>query len=454
MLMPITNFMTNYYYKEKRYPGTIPVQFLKTRNPFIIILLAAAVLLNSCQEKTTIIGSDILPETDFSTVSGTDTIKVISYTVFGDSMQTNNKTYSYLGGLYNPYFGNVRTDFVAQLRLNRKWAGKGQFVVDSVKLNFSVEGAKGDLSTDLWLELSEIGEELSSDSSYFSGRDPKVIKHLATVHLPAITKDTITTFLVPLPNTLGQYLTRDTIRLNQEDPATDFRSFFKGIYLTIVEQVPVKSFSSPLLMALQFQTADLIIKVYYHYTSDGTSSSYDFVINENSVRYNRYSYDYSTAEPDKKINSIGESYRDTLTYLQAFHGIRTRFKVPGLDYYKTLGSVSVNKAKLTITPFLDDSLFTATSIPPRIIISYKGNDGIKYVVPDYIISPNFFDGTFNSAKGSYSFNISSFVQEYIEGRIADSELEMYLPEGEYKNVILKANGASKTAKLDFVFTRF
>jgi hypothetical protein len=87
-------------------------------------------------------------------------------------------------------------------------------------------------------------------------------------------------------------------------------------------------------------------------------------------------------------------------------------------------------------------------------MKYTKSDTIKYLVPDYQVSPGFFDGTFNSTSKTYSFNLASFVQEYLEGRISDPVVEMYYPEGEYKNVILKANNSHSPVKFEFTYTQF
>ena len=451
--MPIMNSMTNYFHKTKRYPGTKFVLSPVTYTQLFFSLLIMVFIATSCEQKATDIGFDLLPSGDFTSVRGTDTISVEAYSVYSDSVSTTNKTYSYLGGLYDPYLGNVTADFVAQLRLTEKWAGKGAFVIDSVKLDFSINGTKGILSTLQALQIYEIDEDLSSDSIYYSNRDPRAIKLLATVELPLIVKDTVTSISLDLPVSFGEYLTRDTTFLYQQDPETDFRSFFKGIYLTLGEVIS-KSYLSPQLMAMQFETGNFVITLYYHYTSDDSRDTYLFFINSNSVRYNRYNHDYSTALPEKKIINIGQEYRDTITGQQPFNGVRTRLKLPGLEYFKNLGSVSVNKARLSIPVFLDDDIYTDDDLPSRIYMSYKDSEGAKHVLPDYIISPAFFDGSYNSTTGKYSFNITSFVQEYLEGKIPDTELEMYFPEGEYRNVILKANGAINTSTFEFVYTTF
>jgi hypothetical protein len=448
--------MTRFYHHNSVFNNRIlPIQ--KLRKIGLLLILPAAAILYSCEQSPTIIGDELLPVSDFVNIFATDTITVKSFTGYVDSVRSNNRTYSYLGGLYDPYFGNTSADFVSQLRITRKYSG-GEPLVDSVKLFMSIVSAKGDLNISQKLELYEISEQLYQDSSYYSNRDPRADAwFIGSFPLPAITKDSIKTFIIPLPDTLGKHLMRDTLSLNQEGGVSDFRSFFKGIYIRTVEETksPGKgSFSQlPLLMVLPFNTGDFTIKVYYH-TAKLSNLTYDFIINLNSVRYNRYYHDFSTAEPGKMIQNINNNVMDTLCYIQSFNGVFTGLRFPALNQLKSLMPVSVNKAKLTFSVYFDEDIYKSTTVPSRIYLSYVTPDGFKAIVPDYYVNANFFDGTFNSTTKKYSFNLTAFVQLFLEGKIQSPEVEMYFPDGEFRNVILKSDISFEPVKFDFIYTRY
>lgn len=454
MSMPITIFMTSYYPNSKQYSRTSAANIFKYQS-LLAGLLLWMLMMSSCSEKATIIGTGLLPSGDFVDIQSTDTIAVQSYTDRVDSTLTSNLTYSYLGGLYDPYFGNMSADFVSQLRLLGPWPGGGAFTVDSVKLSFTIIGAKGLLPTDLLFRIFEIDEELFSDSSYYSNRSPNAGLELCSFPLPSITNDTVQTFTVSLPVSFGEYLTRDTTKLFQASDTADFQSFFKGIYFTAEEQTKSGKGvnKGPMLLGLAFKTGDFLLTVYYHNESN-SFLFYDFVINENSVRYNRYSFDLSTAEPGKMIQHINDGFRDTLSYLQGFGGVFTRLELPGLAAFKNFTHISVNKARLMMPVLLDGDIFNSTTMPSGIYIKYEDSDGVKYMVPDYSFSPDFFGGTYNASSNQFTFNLAIFVQEYLEGNIAEPVLEMFLPDGEYKNVIFRANSASVDPVLDFVYTLY
>jgi hypothetical protein len=305
---------------------------------------------------------------------------------------------------------------------------------------------------------------------YYSDQDPDTAggKDFGIYPLPIIKKDTVTALGVILPVWVGEYLMRDTLKLTQDIVANDFRSFFKGLYVAL-EDSP-----NPFLAALTFTNNDFTIRVYYHSYKTGSSLYYDFVMNGNSVRYNRYSHNFSLATADAKIqpSHFTDQTKDTMIYLQGLNGAYPQLIIPGLEnlkktfqdsikvvsggtvkYVKTT-SVSINKAKLFFSVFLDSTNFISTDLPAQILMKYSKSDTVQYVVPDYQVSSTFYGGVFNSASITYSFNLAAFIQEYLKGKIVNPALEMYFAEGEFRNVILKANSSKSPVKFYITYTRF
>lgn len=459
ILMPIMNFMTSYYHNSYRPYRTISVPSVKIKITAIIALVCSVFVLVSCTEKSTMIGSGLLPGSDFVNVRSTNAIGITSYTNYTDSVNTTNKSFLFLGGLQDPYFGSDSLDFVSQLRILKKWVGGEPPVVDSVKLFITISGAKGVLGQPYNISLYEIDEMLYSDTlhTYYSNRDVGSVHFLCGISLPLVTKDTIQDLRMLVANSLGDRLLLDSTKLNQEGGPNDFRSYFKGLYVKIYQPLKsafmTKGSGNNMLMAVKVGTNSFVIRVYYH-TYKVTGVYYDFVINSNSARYNRYFHNLATADPDKKIKHINDNGIDTLSYMQGFNGVFTKIVIPGLAQYRDSGNISVNKAKITVPVFFDNVTYKTDTVPSIIYLKYKGADGIYYVVTDYLISPSFFGGTYSTTTKSYSFNISSFVQQYLEKKIALPELEMYFPESQYQNVILKANNSHNPVKFEFTYTKF
>lgn len=451
MLMPITISMTRFYHKFNLYRRFRSVLHHNSASFLSAPLLILLFSLYSCEESPTNIGLDNLPGKDSVSIKTADTLEVNAYTLYIDSSYTNNRTYSYMGRIYDPYFGDTRNDFVGQLRILQKWPGGGAFTVDSVRLYMNIAGAKGILDSTIVHQISlfEINEYLKSSVRYYSNRDPNAGMNFGTFPLPGISKDTSRTFVIDLPVSMGQYLMRDTLKLTQDeaDEKKNFQYFFNGLY------VKMEDSPDPLLMAIDYTSTNFVITVFYTNAKSGTNY-YEFVMSTSSVRYNRYDHDFTTADPVKGIKHINDGVKDTAVYLQAFSGVFPQLRIPDLTYFKSLPTPSINKARLTFSAFLDNDIYKTTTLPPQIYMRYIISDSVKYIVPDYQVGTSFFDGTFNSTSKTYSFNLASFVQEYVEGRIKDPIVEMYIPEGEYKNVILKANNSLSPVKFEFIYSQF
>ena len=121
ILMPIMIFMTRYYHSSKLSCRFISV-FHNHFKIFRLTLFALVVFfVSSCEEGPTKIGSDLLPGSDFVTIKSIDTLSVWSYTMYDDSIRTDNPSVSYLGQIHDPYFGTTTAEFVTQIRLGSEW---------------------------------------------------------------------------------------------------------------------------------------------------------------------------------------------------------------------------------------------------------------------------------------------------------------------------------------------
>lgn len=458
--MPIMNFMTSFY-PDLKITGR-PAGNPSLISWFIPIIFPTLFIFNSCTEKHTEIGINLLPAKDFERLRSVDTFTVESFTEYLDSVPAKNKPFSYLGGLYDPYFGNVSSDFVGQLRLTQKWPSSAyNVVIDSVKLFIYISGAKGIYGKEQNISLYEITEKLNADSTYYSTRNPHAGYFIGTFALPKIQKDSARTLEINLPISFGEYLLRDTTKLFQESTRDDFRDFFKGLYVTVSEEGNKKQDKGvinggSLLLMLNFgstgSAAPFFITIYYH-TSAASNLTYHFVINDKSVRYNRYYHNFSTAEPGKKIKHINDGQKDTLSYLQSFYGVYTKIRFKGLSAFRDSLPVSVNRVRITVPVHTDRKIVNKDTIPSPVYLVYKTPEGYKYIVPDYFINPDYYNGRFSSSTMKFTFNIAAYVQSYLEGKIPEPELIMSLGDNEYRNIIFKANNSATPVKFELTYSR-
>jgi hypothetical protein len=456
--------MTRYYHSLQHICrfDSVSTHFNKI---FRLTLLALAVLfVSSCEEGPTKIGEGILPGSDFVTLNSTDTLGVNSYTLYNKSVRTDNLGTSYLGQIYDPYFGTTTAGFVTQIRMSAAWDDL-PFTIDSVKLVLAFLDVKGGSDVVHTLKLSEIAQQIYTDSAYYSDTQvPLTGFEIADIRLPVLKPDSINYVEINLDTLFGKYLTRDTAKLFYSNTKQDFRSFFKGLYFQMDPS------TDPLLVSLSLVASSTASGynnqiVLFMHDNDGVAKEFFFVldaINKNAS-FSLFSHDFSTATLGQNIQNIinkesTPAASDTLSYLQALDGVYTKIVMPGLEGIKnnpSLKNIAVNKAHLTVPLFLDGNLYKTSTIPSQLFLRYNSLSGTELVVPDYSINASFFDGTVDSIANVYNFNIPAFVQAYLNDatNTIKPELEIFQATGS-KNVILKANSCKTPVKFEFTYTKF
>lgn len=461
--MPTMTFMTKYFHSSTHRLTSVHLIILNKILPAFIVL--SSFFISSCEEDPTIIGKGLLPGSDFVTIKSIDTLSVWSYTMYDESVRTDNPPISYLGELYDSYFGTTTASFVTQLRLKYPWDGK-PFVIDSMKLILKFSNLTGGATGSYKLNFSEISTQIYTDSAYYSNRSMPLTGYVSPdIILPKLKRDTINDLVIKLPDvSFGTRLLQDTTMLFHNNIKPDFRSSFKGLYFTLTSD------TDPVLATLSlvndndvngYLIADRYYKnffVMYVHDPDGNVKSFFFImdaINKNAA-FNKFSHTFSP-EIAQHVNTLK---RDTLTYLQGLNGVYTRIVLPGLDSLKKnpdLKNVAINKARLTIPFYYDTVNYKKSNAPAQLFLRYRTRSGEKYIIPDYSVDQyhTFFDGMVDTVNFVYNFNLPAFVQKYMEdasGQILP-ELEVFQASGT-KNVILKANDSKTPVKFKLIYTIF
>ena len=426
ILMPIMTFMTRYYhsFQHIRRFNSVSHQIIKI---FYLTLFALVIFfITSCEKGPTIIGNRLLPGNDSVAIKSIDTLRARSYTVYDDSVRTDNPSLSYLGQIYDPYFGTTTAGFVTQLRLGNKWDGQ-PFTIDSVKLFLHLLDVKGPASDAIHtIRLSEISEQIYTDKPYYSNTPVPLTGYEVTdIKLPALKRDTVNNIMITLPPSFANHNTSDTAKFFHNNNKPDFRSYFKGLYFQMDPG------TDPLLVTLSLINDNTgaynnIIVLFMH-DNAAIKKEYYFILdatNKNAA-FNKFAHDFNTAILGNKMVHRNTTYLDTLSYLQYLNGVYTRIILPGLKDLKNnpdFKNIAVNKARLTIPVKFDGNLYKASTAPPRLRLRFKTKSGIKYEMPDYNIGYDpqnpfyhpFFDGTLDTTAHVYNFNIPTFVQGYLK----------------------------------------
>lgn len=465
ILMPITIFMTRFYHSIRYSTGSKSLSF---HFSFILAILIAAFSIAACEEDPTVIGKELLPGSDFLTIESTDTITPVSYTMYDDSIRSDNSATSHLGTTWDPYFGTTTASFVSELRLKEDWDGEA-WIADSVKLHLTFSSVSGGTGGTHTLNIREIATQLSPTEKYYSTTTVAYEDLSIDIPLPTLKEDTVNTIVLKITEPqFAQRLLRDTSMLFHSNKVPDFRSYFKGLRFGLT------STGSPLMATLSLshggntgvQVGNRSYKnffVIYLHNSAGTTRAYYLILDavNRNASFNQYNHDFSTAEAGKRIQHYNDpAYRDSTTYLQSLNGVYTRIVLPGLAALKSsgqFGKVAINKARLTVPFFTDDVLYTEKSAPEFLYIRYRTVAGPKPIVPDFNVDEHhyYYDGLVDTTNHVYNFNISSFVQFYLEDTTGDilPELELVQASGT-KNLILKGNSSHTPVKFDFAYTRY
>lgn len=457
--MPIMIFMTGFYHRFTLLISSFTEHYIKTS--LIALLAVIVVILSSCEGKPTSIGRELLPPSDFVSIFS-DTMNVKAYTMYSDSIVSGNPTTSYLGTFHDPYFGSDTAEFVSQIRLVSNWP-KANVVIDSIHLYLRFLSVKGNVNQPIKLKMSEIAKKIFVDSTYYSSQNVPLTGYSITCDLPSgLRTDTINEVTIKVPASFGEYIARDTSMLFHSNSKPDFRSYFRGIYFQLITEEPVM-ISLSVTPATSGYTN--YFNFYMHDQTTGTDlTPFTFALDavSQNAAFNIYRHDFAAADPGKKILHINDTnFLDTVAYVQIMNGVYTRLVIPGLKAIKdnpALDKISVNKARIIIPVFYDQSLYRASTIPQQAYMRYLTGTGSKSIVPDYLISTDFFDGKPDTLANVdvYKFNIATYVQGYLEDKknVLKPEVEIFLPSTSSHNAILKANNSHPRIKFEFTYTKF
>ncbi len=439
--MHTMTFMTNSFRNKPDNNHRTTRKGLQTTILPLFILLLTATL--SCSKDPVKIGLGMLPDSDFIEIWSTDTVGVRAYTMYNEESLTTDSTKMIAGSIYDEYFGTTYCDFVTQLRVMSPWPAK-EFTVDSVNLVFVPSKVSGDTLAVHYMRIYETGTVLTDTTDYYSAQDPDTINFLGQYLLPKLVANQ--SVVIKLDSWVGEYLMRDTTKFY---PATDFyKEFFKGLYFGI------KSETNPILVEMNASQSASIepLGLTVFYRIDTVRYSYSFVATHRAVNYNRFTHDRTTASPDKEILHVNDLVADTAVYLQTYQGVYVRLDMPSLKTFRGIDNLAVNKARIIAPVHLDEEAYKESNMPSRIYVRYRDSDGRELPIPDLLHDVSFMDGTYYNSKDCYIFNITSFVQKYLNGEIEEPSVELFLPLTSLQNVIFKANANEPAFKLEFAYT--
>lgn len=393
---------------------------MKTRHFLLFATVFLLTVFSACKKMPQHVGDSLQPNSSYIRVAFTGDQNISSVVERVDSLSTKSATYTLVGDLNDPHFGNTKTSFYTQIGLTSNdmdW-GEGA-VADSVVLQILYSGYYGDTLTPMTLRVYEVTEDMGADSAaiYYSNTSFEYGEELANYTFTPrpktynnIDDDTLNSAVIRIPinNTLAERFISD-----QETGFTSneaFMNYFNGLYV----DGEVASGTGSICYFNLLHTKSYM-RVYYHNNYDTTF--YDFNVSNKYIHFNHFEHDYSVAQAPITFN---DTVNNPYLYVQSTAGVRSRIKFPNLAQWAKdqNTNVLVNEAKLILTGANglingvqnDTAMFTA---PIQLVVAKAKADGSYSIIPDQFVGTEYFGGYYDKKTDQVWFRISEYVQDLI-----------------------------------------
>ncbi|MFT6199316.1 MAG: hypothetical protein ACJAQ2_001088 [Vicingaceae bacterium] len=91
----------------------------------------------------------------------------------------------------------------------------------------------------------------------------------------------------------------------------------------------------------------------------------------------------------------------------------------------------------------------------KLIVAERNDDQELKFIPDFDLNSEFFGGEFDESKNEYKFNISRYIQSYLNGGQTENGLTLLVSGSAVKAeraVIFTGNNTAKKLKLNLYYT--
>jgi len=434
--------------------STLKDRYLGLKNLIGAILLIS-ILNTGCQKESQSLGVNLMPGVKEIETRFHQDKDISAYTFTDDSIRVDRPRYNMIGSFNDPLFGYTSGYFAAQFRLPYNPKYEADAALDSVILQMSYKYVYGDTLTTQTILVHQLDGDIHYDNPYLSTfnlknlANPNVIGSVDFIpkfRTDSTKRDTTAQILrVPLNSVFGDSL----LKMNPAHMVDNdvFIRKFKGL---LIETAPVSRKGS----LIKVDAPSAYIVVYYH-TAAHDSLGFGYRLSANSAAVSGYVHDYSTSKFFANLNNESATNNDTLAYLQPTGGTKVKINIPGLTTWKDSANYAINKATLTIRVDTLMTDFKHYQIPPQLYLKIVDNG--KEVFPkDGLISLSYYGGYFNPLTGTYTFNITQYLQQIISGEKQNSSFYLVHPERNTspKRVVLKSGKSAGKLDLDVTYTRY
>ncbi|MBW6534341.1 MAG: DUF4270 domain-containing protein [Mariniphaga sp.] len=428
--------------------------------------IATLAFFTACNEPNDL-GMELLPTSDLIEVKNlVEKNSISSFTYREDSISTDEASKSLLGSFYDPVFGKTTINFATQFRLQDFPEYGTNAEADSVKLFLYYRLIYGDTITPQKFRVYELESPIDIDQRYNQNVNLKALASSQLLgeidYTPAVRQDSASqdTFYqlisIPLANSLGQKLVNaDSLQMINNDV---FLEYFKGLYIESEEQTTVGGTILTLEAASSGNFQGSALVVYYNNDENKAEDEPDtllnpYVITRFSARVNSIEHDYSGTPFGANLNV--DSGEDSLIYVQATGGLKSKIYIDGLTSWKDSLNIGINKAELV---FQVDTIASEVEkyLPPlQLLFTVLDEKGTEFLPSDYSFSSAYYGGRLRSDY-TYRFNITQHMQQIIDG-VAENHgffLTTARKNSEANRVVLKGSNSKTGIKLVITYSKF
>ena len=382
-------------------------------------------LLFSCKKD-----GELSPDFDKSNLSVqfTDAFSIKSTVIKEDSLRTDKFIYNLLGLYNDPIFGPMSSSIYAQVTLTGLNVDfdSPRSTLDSVVLTLDYAGLYGDTTTSMSVNVYELSNDMLSSEYYYSNTyvsySPTVLG--TSTFVPNLSDSVNLDFegqtraphlRIKLDNTFGKSLMNaDAGGSNKMVDNTTFLTFMKGLYITTVDSVSNTSLLSGAGSVASFDMNSTMstLTIYYNDTS-----SYDFMINTEGIKYSRFAHDYTGTDIEAHLNQ--SLTRDTtLTYVSSMAGVRTKLEISNIKDLSQNGTIVINKAELVVSvePGSEASFNDALS---KLALTGINANGEAIFLLDEREGQDHFNIKIDETARTYTYNITRHIQGLIYNTTTD-----------------------------------
>ena len=395
------------------------------RNTLFLLWALVLFAVSGCKKPTDLQADGLLPQEDVLYANQSDTAQILSFIVREDTLSTDELSACLLGSYSDETFGRTLASFSTQFVLSGANPSFPEtFEVDSVIFSVAYTGYSYGSLGEGYLSVKELSADLPKSAGFNSSYNAPVLNENLLAN-PAQTflfkpktylfgtEDSLAPQLrIPLKTSLGTRLLQPTDPTALESDE-NFQSYFKGL--------KVEAGSYPMgVVALDLTNINSKITVYYRFDNGGLADTtfYEFPVTSDCGRYSRlqHFYQYATQPELQGLVNADTLANQTMVYLQAGAGTKTKLVLPNLLDLQMNGGRIVNNAEL-IVPYEPDSRYAPTS---QIFIFYQNDEGTLVALPDQFSGT--IGGGVEEVNKRYRLNITQYVQKVISGELENAPL--------------------------------